>query len=150
MFFEFSMVDSKMDPNSKMSSVLDMEVEPVTTTYQIFWKLEDQRLYDTLGTKPSRYPYTNRGSTEKMDQLLWGNLTKVMGSGIGDMIQAQHIQRHTAATPSAHAGRREFYIELALTKLMSYSQVYTESGIPKIGAGSKCTMNMLTMTTVKS
>ena len=35
---EFAMVAANMDPNGKKSSVLDMEVEPVTTTDPKFWK----------------------------------------------------------------------------------------------------------------
>ena len=48
------------------------------------------------------------------------------------MLQAQHIQQKPTATPSAQAGRREFYSDWALSALMGYAQVYTESGIPII------------------
>ena len=53
-----------MYPNDKKSSVLDMEVDPVTATEPFFWKWEDQRLCATLGTRPERSPATNRGGPE--------------------------------------------------------------------------------------
>ena len=37
-----------MDPNDKKSSVLAMDVEPVTVTDPKNWKWADQRLYATL------------------------------------------------------------------------------------------------------
>ena len=45
------------------------------------------------------------------------------------MLQVQQIQQKPTATPSAQAGRREFYGDWALAALMGYDQVYTESGI---------------------
>ena len=42
LFFEFSMADSKMGPNDKDSSVLDMEMNPVTATDPTFGKWTDQ------------------------------------------------------------------------------------------------------------
>ena len=43
-----------MDTNNTKSSVLAMELQPVTTTDPTFWKWEDQRLDATLGTRPTR------------------------------------------------------------------------------------------------
>ena len=54
LFFEFSMAAAQMDPNDKKSSILDIEVEPVTFTDPKFWKWADQRLDATLGTRPKR------------------------------------------------------------------------------------------------
>ena len=85
-----------------------------------------------IGTNPARSPVTNREGTAQMDQPFWGILTKFMGSIIGDMLQAQHIQNQTTAAPIAHVGHRKFYIDWALTALMEYAQVYTDSGIPII------------------
>ena len=36
-FFKFSMAAAQMNPNAKKSSILAMEVEPVTVTYPKFW-----------------------------------------------------------------------------------------------------------------
>ena len=55
-----------------------------------------------------------------------------MGSGMGEMLQAQHIQKKPTSTPSKQAVCREFYIDWELAALMGYDQVYTESGIPRI------------------
>ena len=121
-----------MDTNDKNRSVLDMEVEPFTTIEPKCWKLADHRLDSTLVTKPAQSPYTNRVSTAYMDQQFWENLSKVIGSGIGDMIQAQQRNQQTSDTPSAHAGCREFYSELEIVVLMGYVQVHTESGTPII------------------
>ena len=132
LFFKFEMAAAQMDINDKKRSILDMEVETVTATDPKFWKWADQILDDTLGTRPTIPPVINRGGTSHIDQSFWENLTKVMGSGIGAMLQAQHIQHQPTATPSAQAGRREFYSDWALTELMGYSQVYTESGIQRI------------------
>ena len=38
LFFAFSMTASQMDPNDKQISILDMEVEPVTSTDPKCWK----------------------------------------------------------------------------------------------------------------
>ena len=54
-----------------------------------------------------------------------------MGSSMGAMIQAQQRQNQHTDTISAQAGRREFYRDWALAALMGYSQVYTESKIPR-------------------
>ena len=53
MFFEVYMEDAQMDTNDKNRSVLDMEVEPFTTTEPKCWKLADHRLDSTLVTKPA-------------------------------------------------------------------------------------------------
>ena len=52
-----------MDPNNKISSILDMEAEPVTVTDPKFWKWEDQRLDATLRTRPTRSVVTRRSGT---------------------------------------------------------------------------------------
>ena len=80
-----------MDPYEK-SSVLDMEVEPVTDIDPKLWKWEDPRLDSTLGTRPTRSLVTRRSGTSHIDQSFWENLTRVMGSGMGAMLQAQKIQ----------------------------------------------------------
>ena len=48
LFFEFSMGVTHMDPNDKNSSVLAMEVDPVTTANTKFWKWKDQRFDATF------------------------------------------------------------------------------------------------------
>ena len=132
LFFEFAMAAAQMDPSDKKSSVLAMEVKPVTGTDPKFWKWEDHILDDKLGTRPTRSPVTDRGGTSHIDKSFWENLTRVMGSGMGEMLQAQQSQQKPTATPSTQAELREFYSDLALAALMGYSQVYTESGIPRI------------------
>ena len=74
-------------------SILAMEVEPVTITDPKFWKWSDQRLDATLGTRPTRSVFTRRSGTSQINQYFWENLTKVMGSSMGEMLQAQYIQQ---------------------------------------------------------
>ena len=100
LFFEFEMAASQMDPNDKKSSILDMEVKPVTTIDPKFCKWADQLLDATLVTRPPISLDTNRGGTAQMDYLLWENYTKVMGSGIRAMIQKQQSQYQPDTTPS--------------------------------------------------
>ena len=95
-----------MDPGDKNSSVLAMEVGPVTATDQLFLKLEDQRLDDTLVTRPTRFPVMDRGFISRIDKSFQETLTRVMGSGMGAMLQAQQSQQKPTATPSAQARRR--------------------------------------------
>ena len=71
LFFEFAIAAAQMDPNDKNSSVLSMEVEPVTATEQKFWKFADQRLDATLVTRPIRSPVTTRGGTSHIDKSFW-------------------------------------------------------------------------------
>ena len=92
LFFAFSMAAAQMDPNNKKESVLAMELEPVTVTYPKFWKCADQILDATLGTRPTRSKVTIRSDTSQIDQSFWGNLTRVTGSDMGEMLQAQQIQ----------------------------------------------------------
>ena len=73
-----------------------------------------------------------RSVTSQIDQSFWENLTKVMGSSMGEMLQAQQSQQQPTATPIAQPERREFYNNWALAALMRYAQVYTEAGIPRI------------------
>ena len=87
LFFESSMAAAQMYPKKK--SILAMEVEPVTITDPKFWKLSDQRLDATLGTRPTRSVFTRRSGTSQINQYFWENLTKVMGSSMGEMFQAQ-------------------------------------------------------------
>ena len=68
LFFVFSMVAAQMDPNNQKKSVLAMEVEPVTINNPIIWKLSDQGLDATLGTRPTRYIVTRRRGTSQIDQ----------------------------------------------------------------------------------
>ena len=70
LLFAFVMVAAHMDPNYKKSSVMTMEVEPVTATYPSFCKWEYQILYATLGTRPTRYQFTDRGGSGLMLALL--------------------------------------------------------------------------------
>ena len=76
-------------PKLKKTSVLAMEVEPVTATDPKCWKRADQILDATLGTRPTRYLVTKRSGTSQIYQYFWENLTRVMGSGMGEMIQEQ-------------------------------------------------------------
>ena len=134
-----------MEPSDSKSSVLAMEVEPVTATDSNFWKLSDHRLYATLGTRPKRSPVTDRGGTSQIYKSFWENLTRVMGRGMGEMLQTQQIQQQPTATPIIQAGCREFYSYWALAALMGYAQVYTDSGIPRIWGrfqiSKECTYN---------
>ena len=68
LFLEFSMVAAQMDPNNKKSSILAMEVEPVTVTDPKFWKWVDQRLDATLGTRPTKSIVTRRSGTSQINQ----------------------------------------------------------------------------------
>ena len=60
-----------MDPSDKNSSVLAMEVEPVTTIDPKFWKWADQILYATLVTRPTISPVTDMGGTSQIDKYFW-------------------------------------------------------------------------------
>ena len=110
-----------MDPNDKKISVLAMEAEPVTATEPIFLKWSDQRLNATLGTRPIISLVTDRGGTSQIDQSFWEKLTRVMGSGMGSMLQAQTIQQKLTSTPSSQAGLREFYSDWVMSALMGYA-----------------------------
>ena len=54
LFFEFSMAAAQMYPNDKKSSILAMELEPITVTDPTFWEWADQILGATLGKRPTR------------------------------------------------------------------------------------------------
>ena len=142
-FFNFSIAEAQMDPNDKKISTLAMEVEPFNVIDPTFWKWEYQILDATLGTRPTRSIVTRRSGTSQIDQSFWENLTRVIGSSMGAMLQAQKIQQQPTATPIAKAGRSEFYSDQALAALMGYAQVYTEAGIPKFGGNFKCPRNVL-------
>ena len=71
LFFKFSMAAAQMDPSDKNSSILDMEVDPVTATDPIFWKWAEQRLDDTFGTRPTISPVMNRGGTSNINKYFW-------------------------------------------------------------------------------
>ena len=107
-----------MDPNNKKSSVLGMEVEPVTIIDPKFWKWADQRLDTTFGTRPTRYIVTRRSGTSYIDKSFWGSLTRVMGSSMGEMFQAQQSQHQPTDTHIAQAARLELYCDWALAALM--------------------------------
>ena len=109
LFFEFSMAAAQIDPNDKKSSILAMQVEPVTVTDPKFWKWADQIFNSTLGTRLTISVVTRGSGTSQVDQSFWENLTKAMGSIIGAMLQAQQIQQQPTVTPIAQAGRRRFY-----------------------------------------
>ena len=85
-----------------------------------------------MGTRSTRYQVTDRGGTSQIDKYLWQNLTKVMGSGTGEMIQSQQSQQQPTTTHSAQAGNRKLYRYYALAALMGYTQVYIETGIPRL------------------
>ena len=42
----------QLDASDKKSSMLLLDVEPVTATYEGFWNWVDHLFYVTLGTKP--------------------------------------------------------------------------------------------------
>ena len=67
LFFAFSMAASHMDLNNKISSVLAIELQPVTVTYPTFWKWDDHRLDATLGRRPTRSIVTRRSGTSQID-----------------------------------------------------------------------------------
>ena len=71
LFFEFSMAAAQMDPNDKKSSILAMEVEPVTVTDPKCWEWSDQRLDATLVTRPTRSVVMIRSGTSQIDQSFW-------------------------------------------------------------------------------
>ena len=59
-------------------------------------------------------------------------MTKLIGSDIGEMLQAKQSQQKPTATPGVQAVFRGFYKCWSLAALLGYAQVYTESGIPII------------------
>ena len=67
------MAAAQMDPNDKKSSILAMEVEPVTVTDPKCWEWADQRLDATLVTRPTRSSVTRSSGTSKIDQAFWEN-----------------------------------------------------------------------------
>ena len=117
-FFKISMAAAQIDPNDKKISILAMEVEPVTVTDPTFWKWADKRLDATLGTRPKRSVVTRGSGTSPIDESFWKKLTKVMGSNMGAMLQAQQSQQQPTVIPIAQAGRRVFYRDWALAALM--------------------------------
>ena len=121
-----------MDPNDKKRSVLAMEVKPVTIIDPDVWKWADQRLDIALGKSPTRSIVTRRSGTSQIDNYFWENLTRVMVSSMGEMLQAQQRQHQPTATPILQSGSREFYSNWALAALMGYAQVYIEAVIPNI------------------
>ena len=125
------MAEAQMGPNYKKSSVLAMELEPVTITDPKFWKWADQKLDATLVTRPIRYIVTRRSGTSQIGHSFWENLTRVMGISMGKILQARQIQHQPSATSIAKSGLRGFYSDWELEELMGYAQVYTEAGIPK-------------------
>ena len=94
----FSMAAAQMDPNNRKISVLAMEVEPVLVIDPKLWKWTDQILDATLVTRPTRSIVMRKSVTSQIYQSFWGNLTRVMGSGMGKMLQAQHSQ-HQLLSP---------------------------------------------------
>ena len=64
-------------------------MEPITVTDPKFWKWADQILDATLGTRPIISIFTRRSGTSHIDQSFWENLTRLMGSSVGEMIQTQ-------------------------------------------------------------
>ena len=106
LFFAFSMMAAQMDPKDKKTSALAMEVEPVTVIDPEFLKGAYQRLDATLGTRSTISLFTRRGGTSQIDKSFWENLTRVMGSGMGEMLQAQQIQHQPTFTPSVQEGCR--------------------------------------------
>ena len=98
LFFALAMVAVQMDLSKNKSSILAMEVESINATYPKFWKREDQILDVTLGTSPTRSPVTDRGGTSQIDKSFWENLTRVMGSAMGEMLQARKSQHQPTAT----------------------------------------------------
>ena len=89
---------------------------------------------------------TRRSGTSHIDQSFWENLTRAMGSGMGEMLQAKQSQQQPTVTPSAQAGRRELYNNWSLADMMGYVQVYIGTGIPRIWGNFKCPRNFLTTT----
>ena len=91
-----------------------MEVEPVTVTDPKCWKWEDEKLDATLGTRSTRSVVMKGSCTSQIDNSFWEDLTKVMGSSMGEMLQAQQIQQQPTTTPIAQARLREFYSDWEL------------------------------------
>ena len=85
-----------------------------------------------MRTRPTRSLVIDRGDTSNIDQCFLENLTRVIGSRMGAILQTQHRQQQPTVTPSVQEGRRELYSDWALAALMGYAQVYTETGIPII------------------
>ena len=85
-----------------------------------------------MGTRPIRSLVTERSGKSQIDQYFWENLTRVVGSGMGGILQEQQSQQQPTATSSSQAGHRDVYSDWEIASLMGYSQVYTESGIPRI------------------
>ena len=100
------MTAAQMYPNDKKISFLAIEVEPFNVTDQNIWKWSDQRFNATLGTRPTRSLITRRSGTSQIDQSFWEKLTRLMDSGMEEMLQAQQIQQQPTAASISQAGRR--------------------------------------------
>ena len=115
------MMAAQMESNDKKISGLSIEVELFNITYPKFWKWVDHILYAKLGTRPTRSIATRRSGTSQIYQSFWENLTRIMGSSMGEMLQEQQSQQQPTATPIVQAGRREFYSDWTLASLMGYA-----------------------------
>ena len=76
MFYGFIMEAAQMDPIDRKISVLAMQVDPLIATDPKLLKWADQQLDATFGTRTTRSPVTNRGSTSHIDMLFWEQLEK--------------------------------------------------------------------------
>ena len=76
MFYAFIMEVAQMDPIDRKSSVLAMEVDLLIAIDPKLLKWADQQLDATFGTRTTRSPVTNRGSTSHIDLLFWEQLDK--------------------------------------------------------------------------
>ena len=124
------MAVGQLDASDKRSSMLVLDVEQVTATYEEFWNWAEHRLYVTLGTKPQNIA----PSVEVPPQInsdFWENMTKMLETSKVVPHTQQTHQQHPGSTYGFQTGRRENYNDYALAALMGYANKLNTSDIPR-------------------
>ena len=126
------MAAAQMDPNDKKNQYLGHGSGPSHCHRPKILEIGRPEIGCYIGNKADKI-CSHKKEWHIIDwSVLLGNLTKLMGSSMGKILQAQKIQQQPNTNPTSQAGHREFYSDWALTALMGYAQVYTEVGIPEI------------------
>ena len=125
------MAAGQVDAPDKKSSMLSLDVEPVTATYEGFCKLVEHQLDATLGTNPHNIAPVGVGPP-LINEAFRTNMTKMLGTIIVTLQYQHPQQQHLGSTHSVHTGRREKYNNDALAAVMGYTNVFNTNGMPRI------------------
>ena len=131
LFNKFVVSAGQVDDSYKKSSMMSLDMEPVTSTDEGSGNWVEHRLDATLG-RNSQIIAPAMAGPPLINAAFRVDMTKMLGTSIVTLKVQQPQQQKTRSTQSVQTRRRDNYNDHVSAALMGYANVFNTSDIPRI------------------